>query len=620
MPAAKAQTEQKKKQKFSLKTYFTNVWFLFRPWLKHGRGYLALNFIQTGVLYPIRELMMVMIVQAVIDVVQYNGGFRKALLTALFYAGISIVCTAGSSAIDALHNAWKVHDIKGKIEQEIYRHAIRTDTAHLDNPDFYDSYKLATESFWSKSVRTMNLLFWIVGCFLGTASITTLVSLRAPFFLVMMAALAALGLATETWWARMDAKKTKLQVGPKRRVDYLHRLFYQREVQADLRSTRIAPTLFSMYGKAVKDGIAVGKMHRPGMTMDNFAQSFIDYIPTIAVLIYVAHGFGTGKFTDIGLFATLIAAATKFSSYITGITYEIGQLTLCSEYGGQVRSFFEFKSTLETQEDGLELADGKPEVELRNVHFCYPGGGFCLNDVSLHAAPGEKIAIVGENGAGKSTLMKLLLRLYDTDSGQILYNGTDIKDYAPKALRSKIGVAFQHSNIFALTLRENLQVYAEAEDDKLRDALRAVGLERLTDSLDTELTREFEEDGLMLSGGEAQKLALARLLVGDFGLVLLDEPSSALDPLAEAAMTELLFEKANTATTIMVAHRLSTVRHADRIYVMADGTVTECGTHEELIALGGTYREMFLRQGEKYRQDGSTMRVHFGHADAGGNE
>ena len=238
-------------------------------------------------------------------------------------------------------------------------------------------------------------------------------------------------------------------------------------------------------------------------------------------------------------------------------------------------------------------------LELRDVSFAYPESSFCLKHLNLKIEPGERIGIVGENGAGKSTLAKLLLRLYDPDSGQILYNGRPIGEWDVHELRKRVGIAFQDANLYALTLRENLQYYnLEATDKQRLRALKTVGLDRL-DDLEKTVSREFVEDGIMLSGGEIQKLALARLLMDDFGLMILDEPSSALDPLAEYKMTKLMFELSNT-TTIMIAHRLSTIRDADRIYLISDGEVTECGTHEELMSLDGKYAEMFRKQAENY--------------------
>ena len=157
-------------------------------------------------------------------------------------------------------------------------------------------------------------------------------------------------------------------------------------------------------------------------------------------------------------------------------------------------------------------------------------------------------------------------------------------------------MAFQDPQVYAFTVRENMTLYNSADDETLQDVLRRAGLDL---DLDSQVTREFDKGGVVLSGGQAQKLGLTRLLHGEFGLLLLDEPSSALDPLAEYQMTKLIFGQAST-TTIMVAHRLSTVRNADRIYLVDDGKIAECGAHGELMALGGKYAEMFSRQAEAY--------------------
>ena len=269
-----------------------------------------------------------------------------------------------------------------------------------------------------------------------------------------------------------------------------------------------------------------------------------------------------------------------------------------SEQAEQAREFFDLPSVIEPS-TGETPPKGPLSLELRDVSFAYPESDFCLKHLNLRIEPGEKIGIVGENGAGKSTLAKLLLRLYDIDSGAILYNEKPIGEWDVHELRKRVGIAFQDANLYALTLRENLQYYnPEASDQRRLKALKTVGLDRL-DDLEKKVSREFLEDGIMLSGGETQKLALARLLMDDFGLMILDEPSSALDPLAEYKMTKLMFDVSNT-TTIMIAHRLSTIRDADRIYLISGGEVAEQGTHEELMALNGKYAEMFRKQAENY--------------------
>jgi ATP-binding cassette subfamily B protein len=198
-----------------------------------------------------------------------------------------------------------------------------------------------------------------------------------------------------------------------------------------------------------------------------------------------------------------------------------------------------------------------------------------------------------------------LLRLYDVSGGEVLINGRNIKDYDIHKLRLHIGVAFQDVRVLAMSLRDNLTVYHDMPDEGLAEVIHKLGLESVLEkaggNLDTMVSREFTEDGVALSGGEAQRLTLARLFTGAFGLLVLDEPSSALDPLAEYKLMQIILDASNTATTLMIAHRLSTVREFDRIYHMEEGAIIESGTHEELMSAQGKYWEMFTRQAENYQ-------------------
>jgi len=230
-----------------------------------------------------------------------------------------------------------------------------------------------------------------------------------------------------------------------------------------------------------------------------------------------------------------------------------------------------------------------------------------LDGINLTIKRGEKIAIVGYNGAGKTTLTKLLMRLYDPTEGEILYNGRDLKDYDIPSLRARIGTVFQDYKIFAATIAENVlsDTCAEADRDTVIDALTKATfsdkLNSLEKGMDTELTKEFSEEGVNLSGGESQKVAIARIFARPYDLIIMDEPSSALDPTAEYELNHTILEYAKDKTVVFISHRLSTTRMADKILMFADGKLMESGTHDELMALNGKYAEMFRLQAEKYR-------------------
>lgn len=308
----------------------------------------------------------------------------------------------------------------------------------------------------------------------------------------------------------------------------------------------------------------------------------------------------------IGSFVGLIAASGVLKDRLSLLFNFVQNSNNLSYYAERLRMFEELLSPIEEGEEGaMPDTEGAYALELKNVTFAYPKSSFSLKNINLSIHKGEKIAIVGQNGTGKTTLTKLLLRLYDTENGEILMNGKDIRKYDVHELRKRVGIAPQTPNIYAMSMADNMKLYNDqADEKKMKEICTLFDLDsilRKTDAtLDSCMTREFDENGIMLSGGEKQKLALARLYLSHFGLIILDEPSSALDPISEYRLNQIIFDKANEATTIMIAHRLSNIRDADCIYVMDNGEIAERGTHEELMKLGGKYCEMFQKQSEKY--------------------
>ena len=288
------------------------------------------------------------------------------------------------------------------------------------------------------------------------------------------------------------------------------------------------------------------------------------------------------------------------------------------------REFFRFKPTVRS--GGAKVPEFET-LEFKNVSFSYkfeflPKYRFhgkdyeppkanentdALKNVNLKFRKGEKIAIVGYNGAGKTTLIKLIMRLYDPTEGEILYNGINVKEFDVAEYRKKIGAVFQDYKMFATSIAENVMngEYSEEKDlDTVYKALEmsdfSEKLNTLEEGVNTHLTREFNDKGTNLSGGEAQKVAIARVFAQKCDLMILDEPSSALDPIAEYKLNRAMTEKTKNKTVIFISHRLSTTRMADRIYMFAKGCIIEHGSHTELMEKNGKYAEMFNLQAKKY--------------------
>ncbi|MDR2615926.1 MAG: ABC transporter ATP-binding protein/permease [Oscillospiraceae bacterium] len=582
--------------KNSLKTP-GNLLFLLKPYWRFGKLYVLGALALAPVCASVSAYAGVSLIQRILDAVASGATLWETLRIVFAYQMITHASTLLLWSYNTLYARWKAVDVQVKIKRAIYEQAIATDFRFFDNPEFYNDFTFAASEFTTVSVQMIDTLSSTLRFISVAATMAVYISTLGPAVAAISVGGSVLMSFAQHMIARCGVGREKEALPHERKLQYIHRVVYQQQYAADIKRQTLAEKLLSAFDDGGRGKTDVyKKWSKPYFRANalNIASYCAMELGVCAYLVVSAFARELG----MGALAGLFAAAGRLNGQFNQFVQTVGGFMGFSLYAEKIRKFFALESTIETSA-GASPPSGAFNVELRDMSFKYPGSDFALKDISLGIRPGEKIAIVGENGAGKSTLMKLLLRLYNLDGGDILINGHSLRGYDVHALRRRVGVAFQQPNVYAMTLRENLTVYGEADDDALREILDKARLSELRGSLDRDVTREFDENGLMLSGGQAQKLGLARLLVGDFGLLLLDEPSSALDPLAEYEMAKLMFEQART-TTIMIAHRLSTVRSADRIYLIADGVIAERGTHDELIAFGGRYAEMFAKQAENY--------------------
>ena len=574
-----------------------SICFLLAPWWKYGKTLMVGSFISSVLFVPAAGYFSATLAQAVIEMIEAGKPFEAAFLTGLTYLLLALALDLLHAVYEDFYLRWKKQEIEGTIERSIYEKALTVDYRHFDDPSYFDSYKLATEKFASQSSETLqnlsSLLSGVAKCIVYGA----LIASQGVALLLIVLGCSAFVAYAQIYWSRVSVERETAMVNDQRKADYLRRLFFDHTAVADLRASNIKKSLFSLFDGSVKSRAAIYRKYGAKEFLTDILANLAQLGTTFAVPVSVAWGVMSGNIGGIGVYATLIASSLALKEALNALGWWSSQVALGVAYAQKVQRFFDTDSTIEASTDGEKASDGPFSIRFDHVSYRYGGSDeFAIRDLSLAIAPGEKIAIVGENGAGKTTLTKLLLRLYDTDGGTVQINGRPIADYDVSTLRGRIGIAFQQSRLYALSVRENMTAYADADDARLKSCLEGVGL-RL--SLDAQVTKELDENGAVLSGGDAQRLCLTRLLHSEFGLLILDEPSSALDPIAEYRIAKLIFDRSPT-TTVMVAHRLSTVVDADRIYLLSDGRIIESGTHAELMAQNGKYREMFLKQAEGY--------------------
>ena len=328
------------------------------------------------------------------------------------------------------------------------------------------------------------------------------------------------------------------------------------------------------------------------------------------IILYTFAGISAlvGRFS-VGSISQYISSILKFTDAVSALVSTFETLRYNNEI---TKIYFDFIETPSHMVQGtlpVEKRDDREyEVEFRDVSFQYPNTDFwALRHVNFKFKIGERLAVVGMNGSGKTTMIKLMCRLYDPTEGQILLNGIDIRKYDYKEYHSIFSVVFQDFNLFAFTLGQNVAASTDYDEEKVRQSLMEANfgerLDKLEKGTDTYLYRNFEKDGVEISGGEAQKIALARALYKNAPFIILDEPTAALDPIAEAEVYSNFNNIVGDKTAIYISHRLSSCRFCDRIAVFDGGCVVQFGTHEELVAdENGKYHELWHAQAQYYTE------------------
>ena len=322
----------------------------------------------------------------------------------------------------------------------------------------------------------------------------------------------------------------------------------------------------------------------------------------LVLTLYIGYKTIVTKDMSAGDFVATFNGAVQIGSGILYLT--VGCVRNFTERSKIIDKYRKFLSTQNDITDGSHVAEcGSPEaITLHDVSFAYEGSSKdSLDKISMEIKPFEKVALVGYNGAGKTTLTNLLLRLYDVKSGEITIGDRDIREETVESHRARFAAVFQDFQIFSASVGENVALSSDYDEERVWDALRKAGFEKeLPKGLKTILLREFDDNGLMLSGGEQQKVAIARAFYKNCPYVILDEPSANLDPVSEYELNHAMMTAAKDKTVIFISHRLSTTRNADKIFMMENGKIIERGSHEDLMKQNGKYAEMFNLQAEKY--------------------
>ena len=549
-------------------------------------------------------LSNVVLLRYIIDVAtEGKDYYRVAVALGLFVAFVIItnLCTTLFYEVSLPKQKEKLYFA---IYKTIYEKAAKMDYEAYDNPEYYNDLVLAMNAMNERAYAVLSNTQDILTNIIGVVTIGAVILTIDPICLVFVAVCVSIMVPIGRLIAKVNVERTEAMTPLDRKNLYFSRVFYLQDYAKELRLSGAGKMIETRYNKNISDRI---KTIAPYLTKQwklYFCQECLPMTLLIYLGITLLMGYKAIVTKEVGLgdFAATFNGASSISNSVFAITSQFA--ISMRENGLYVEKFRRFMNAKEKMVSGKKttLYENPVTIKFDNVSFKYPGTDkYVLKNVNFEISPYKKIALVGYNGAGKTTLTNLLLRLYDVTEGAITINGVNIKEWDINAYHRNFAAVFQDFSLFGATLGENVSMDDSHEKEKVEEALNAADFHReLPDGTDSILLREFDDDGVSLSGGEAQKIAIARAFYKDCPFAVLDEPSANLDPVAEYALNQSMAKAADRKTVIFISHRLSTTVMADEIYMLENGEIIEHGSHEELMALDGKYAYMFRLQAEKY--------------------
>jgi ATP-binding cassette subfamily B protein/ATP-binding cassette subfamily C protein len=585
---------------------FIGISFLFRLYWKYRKSalvYLLLGCLLKGIL-PFASIVFP---KFVID--ELTGA--QTISSIIFFTSCLIVCVLfGNTLINVFQTNYFLNGftVFNCFELELSRNLYESDLEKVESSSFLDLKGKAERFLYADGWGWGGVLTKTADV---TAHVITLVGIVSIISVLNpLVVLAFIGLTVLTALVNSRVKKANNQVDlerpvQERRLMYDSSLFSEHRFAKEIRINTLGLWLLErLRGRlAVLHNFYV-KMNYNILKSQVFSNgiTFLQQALAYGYLIYsVIHGrFGIGSFT------LYLAAINSFSGAMFAAMDSIVDIRRFSDYYEAVDDFLNMPKGQREGKAPLNLS-GPPVLEFRGVSFRYPGqNNYALKNINLAIQAGEKLSVIGENGAGKTTMTKLLMRLYRPTEGKILLNGVDIQEYDFESYENTLSVVFQDFALFAMSLRDNVALGRVVDDRRIIEALRKSGfgdkLDSLEKALDTPLYKTFDDNGFEPSGGEGQKIALARALLKDAPVVILDEPTAALDPRAEYEIYQNFHSMVEGKSAIFISHRLSSAQFCNKIAVFKNGEIAEYGAHTELLAKNGLYRELFTMQAQFYEE------------------
>lgn len=600
--------KQKKGEKIPLKRMISNVFFVVKYAIREDKK-MVVGFMITNWIFQIANIVFdIYLLKIVIDMLSDDTPLATLVLVII----LGLLLMEGAAALENVVEQWtqtRLVKVTGNIQRQFIKKSSDMDLICYDHPAYFDDFVIAASQCDTMLSDGVVSITYIVGNSLAIISAGAMILTINPIIAVFPVLGFIINIVTRFAISKEEYNYEMAKKKVERKANYSKRVFYQPEFAKEIKLSDISIPLQKQLNEALDEEKKIARQYGVKIAVLSlinwiFVFTFLSYFCVPMYLGYLA----LVKFSiSLGDVASMNNAANSVRNRLDATNYALVSFQKVGQYAERFRRFVDYKENIETAIGTVKVAD-KGDLEIKNLSYRYDGcQNYTLKNINMKIKQGERIAIVGENGAGKTTLIKLLMRLYDVTEGSICYNGENIQSFTTKEYRSKIGAVFQDYQIYAASLGENVVMGTEIDESMVKNALGkadfAGKLSSYHNGIDTEMTREFSDNGTMLSGGEAQKVAISRMFAKSNNLAfsILDEPSSALDPIAEYTLNTNMMENSKNQTIIFISHRLSTTREADKIYMFEQGEIVEQGTHDQLMSLNGKYAEMFNKQAYYYK-------------------
>ncbi len=534
------------------------------------------------------------------------------LLVAYFvYTFLNRIVTRVNTMVTGLAGERVVNHIKLKIINK----SKEVDLASFDRPEFYEKLENANREATMRPIHILSATFNVLSAAISSVSFVVVLASLSPFAPILIVFAAVPSAVVNFIYRNRNFRYMRRHSKDRREMQYYSQLMVNKDNAKEIKILGLGDTFTEKYESAFKRYYKGIKKLIVGESITQLSISFIATLVNCVLFLYVAYTvvFEKGQIGDYSLYT---GALTSISGYISTIFTATATIYEGTLFINNMMEFMDERSyVVPGTGNGIEVVRGAHRIEFKNVSFRYPGcEKWVLKNVNLSFEPTDSVVLVGLNGAGKTTLIKLLTRLYDPTEGEITLDGKNLKDYNVESLHSIFGIIFQDFGRYSVTAAENIEIgdtcRAPDRDKVILAANRSNAdefIKKLPREYDTPLTRIFEEDGIELSGGQWQKLSVARAFYKDSDIMILDEPTASLDAIAEREVFDRFSELTRDKLSVFVSHRLSSATLATKIVVIDEGEIAEVGNHEELMKKEGKYYKLFSTQAQRYMSESSNM-------------